>query len=168
MRLLTSSPVLRLLGGRDQARDGGGHLPAQLPVLPGSDPGLCGHGASDLSGGWGPGSDVLFKPDVIRGLPVLLPLRGLPAAPPWGWATRKRDPAAIGAHLGKRSNSSKKYPLSDDLTSLSHTHTHPQMSHSVLSVLTYTAPTGLASYRTLYSTVPHLLSRTNLHCSPQS
>lgn len=80
-RLFTSSPVLRLLGGRDQARDGGGHLPAQLPVLLGSDPGLCGDGAFDLSGGWGPGSDVLFKPDVIRGLPVLLPLRGLPAAP---------------------------------------------------------------------------------------
>lgn len=82
MRLFTCSSVLWLLGGRDQARDGGGHLAAQLPVFPGSDPGLCGDGASDLSGGWGPGSDVLFKPDVIRGLPVLLSLRGVPAAPP--------------------------------------------------------------------------------------
>lgn len=81
MRLFTCSSVLWLLGGRDQARDGGGHLAAQLPVFPGSDSGLCGDGASDLSGGWGPGSDVLFKPDVIRGLPVLLSLRGVPAAP---------------------------------------------------------------------------------------
>lgn len=75
------SPVLRLLGGRDQTRDGGGHLPAQLPVLPGSDPGLCSNGSSDITGGWGPGSDVLLQPDVIRGLPVLISLCGVPAAP---------------------------------------------------------------------------------------
>ncbi|XP_042263087.1 proton-associated sugar transporter A isoform X4 [Thunnus thynnus] len=74
--------VLWLIRGRDQTRHGGGHLSAQLPVLPGSDPGFCGDGTSDLTGGWGPGSDVLCKPDVIRGLSVLLSLRGVPAAPP--------------------------------------------------------------------------------------
>jgi len=76
------SSVLWLVRGRDQTRDGGGHLSAELPVFPGTDPGLCGDGTSDLTGGWGPGSDVLCKPDVIRGLPVLLSLRGLPPAPP--------------------------------------------------------------------------------------
>lgn len=95
--------VLRLIRRRDQTRDGGGHFSAQLPVLPGSDPGLCGNGTSDLTGGRGSGSDVLCKPDVIRGLPVLLSLRGVPAAPPWGWAPRKRDPATVGAHLAKAS-----------------------------------------------------------------
>ncbi|XP_069002011.1 proton-associated sugar transporter A-like [Embiotoca jacksoni] len=74
--------VLWLIGGRDQTRDGGGHLSPKLPVFSGSDPGLCGDGTSDLTGGWGPGSDTLCKPDVIRGLPVLLSLCGVPAAPP--------------------------------------------------------------------------------------
>lgn len=93
--------VLWLVRGGNQTRDGGGHLSAQLSVLPGPDPGFCGDGTSDHTGGRGSGSDVFCKPDVIRGLPVLISLRGVPSAPPWGWAPRKRDPATLGAHLTK-------------------------------------------------------------------
>lgn len=74
--------VLWLVRGRDQERDGGGHLSAQLPVFPGSDHSVRVDGTSDLTGRRGPGSDVLFQRDVIRGLSVLLPLRGVPSAPP--------------------------------------------------------------------------------------
>ncbi|XP_034773469.2 proton-associated sugar transporter A isoform X2 [Acipenser ruthenus] len=43
--------VRRLGAVWDTAGDGRGHLSAQLPVLPGSDPGLRGDGAPDLAGG---------------------------------------------------------------------------------------------------------------------
>lgn len=125
--------VLRLIRRRDQTRDGGGHFSAQLPVLPGSDPGLCGNGTSDLTGGRGSGSDVLCKPDVIRGLPVLLSLRGVPAAPPWGWAPRKRDPATVGAHLAK----------AFFIHTTSHTHTHAKANR-----------TGITACVTLMSPAP--------------
>ncbi|XP_064161038.1 proton-associated sugar transporter A isoform X4 [Anguilla rostrata] len=74
--------VLWLLGGRDQEGDGCGHLSAQLPVLPGSDPGLRGDGTPHLAGGGGAGRDVLCERDVICGLPVLFAVRGVSAAPP--------------------------------------------------------------------------------------
>lgn len=72
--------VLRLIRERDQARNGGRHLPAQLSVLPGTNPGFCGDGPTDNAGGWGPGRDVLFESDVICGVPVLLTVCGVPSA----------------------------------------------------------------------------------------
>ncbi|XP_058648493.1 proton-associated sugar transporter A [Onychostoma macrolepis] len=78
--VMTVTEVLRLIRGRDQAWYGGGHLPAQLSVLPGTDPGFGGDGPSDIAGGWGPGRDVLCESDVICGVPVLLTVCGVPSA----------------------------------------------------------------------------------------
>ena len=93
------SVVLWLVWGWHQEREGGGHFSAQLPVFPGSNPGLGGDGTPDHAGGRGPGGDVLFKPDVIRGVSLFLALRGVSSAPTRGWAARKRDPASVGAHI---------------------------------------------------------------------
>lgn len=72
--------VLRLHRGRHQEGHGDGHLSSQLPVLPGPDPGLCGDGTSNLTGGRGSGRDVFCESHVICGLPVLLAVCGVPAA----------------------------------------------------------------------------------------
>lgn len=74
------SAVLWFIREWDPTRHGGGHLPAQLPVLPGTDLGFRGDGPVDIAGGWGPGRDVLFESDVVCGLPVFLTVCGVPRA----------------------------------------------------------------------------------------
>lgn len=70
----SSGSVCRIQRGRHTARHGCGHLPAELPVLPGPDSGLAGAGAPDLGCGQRQWGDVLLQPGVLPGLPVLFPL----------------------------------------------------------------------------------------------
>ncbi|XP_058408793.1 proton-associated sugar transporter A isoform X2 [Diceros bicornis minor] len=74
LRLLPEQKVCRVHYGRHQAGHGHGHLPAELPVLPGPDSGLPGAGAPDLGRGQRQRGDVLLQPGVLPGLPVLLPV----------------------------------------------------------------------------------------------
>lgn len=76
--LHTVSPVVHRLEGRGHAAwDGCRHLPAELPVLLGTDPGVPGHGATNSSCGQCQWCHVLRQPGVLPGLPLLLPLRHL-------------------------------------------------------------------------------------------